>query len=126
MTRFDLAQYPMPLYDANLEAARGVPASALSLHEQLCTHDGMFIVSPEYNPSMLSLLVNMLAWVSRVTVDGPSAAAFGRPVLAIDSPKALSLADLRNTVAAPFYRRALRSAFAALRSAVPNPSVNRS
>jgi len=85
VTRLDLADHPLPLYDANLEGAEGVPAGGQVLHELFRTHHGVFIASPEYNANIPPLLVNVLAWVSRVSDHGGMAAAFGRPVFALGS-----------------------------------------
>lgn len=83
VSSLDLRDYPLPLYDGDLEAASGVPEAAQRLHEQLRTSDGVFIASPEYNANVTPLLLNMIAWVSRVSDHGGMAAAFGRPVYAI-------------------------------------------
>jgi NAD(P)H-dependent FMN reductase len=100
----DLADYPLPLYNGDDEARSGLPAPALALHAAFRTSHGVFIASPEYNAGLTPLLVNTLAWVSRVSTDGGMAAAFGRPVFAIGgaSPGALGgyrgLMALRNSL----------------------------
>ena len=83
VSSLDLRDYPLPLYDGDLEATSGVPEAAQRLHERLRTSDGVFIASPEYNANVTPLLLNMVAWVSRVSDHGGMAAAFGRPVYAI-------------------------------------------
>jgi len=45
----DLAEYPMPLYNGDLEDLEGVPANAMALAELIRRADGLFIASPEYN-----------------------------------------------------------------------------
>ena len=64
-TLIDLADYPMPLYDGDLEAREGVPASARSLKDLFIAHQGLLIVSPENNASVSALLKNTLDWISR-------------------------------------------------------------
>ncbi len=64
--QIDLADYPMDLYDADAEAARGQPQAARDLHDRLQGHDGLIIVSPEYNGGPPPLLKNALDWVSRI------------------------------------------------------------
>lgn len=66
VTHISLADYPLPLYDADLEAGSGVPDNAVKLKRQFTVHAGIFIVSPEYNASVTPLLKNTLDWVSRV------------------------------------------------------------
>ena len=62
----DLADYRMPLYDGDYEAAEGVPASALALGEQVASADGLMIASPEYNGSHPALLKNTIDWLTRI------------------------------------------------------------
>jgi chromate reductase, NAD(P)H dehydrogenase (quinone) len=64
-TLIDLADYPMPLYDGDLEARDGVPASARKLKDLFIAHRGLLIVSPENNASVSALLKNTLDWISR-------------------------------------------------------------
>lgn len=64
-TLVDLADYPMPLYDGDLEAREGVPASARKLKDLFIAHQGLLIVSPENNASVSALLKNTLDWISR-------------------------------------------------------------
>lgn len=85
VTQLELRDHPLPIYEADMEASGGIPAAALAIHQQLCTHEGVFIASPEYNANASPLLLNVLAWVSRVTEHGGMSAAFGRGVYAIAS-----------------------------------------
>lgn len=85
VTQLDLSDYPLPMYDADLEAEAGIPKAATALHEQLRGHHGVVIASPEYNANASPLLLNILAWVSRVTDHGGMASAFGKPVYALCS-----------------------------------------
>jgi NAD(P)H-dependent FMN reductase len=66
VTRLSLLDYPMPLYDGDLEARSGQPEAAISLKRMMQNHQGIFIASPEYNASITPLLKNSLDWVSRV------------------------------------------------------------
>jgi NAD(P)H-dependent FMN reductase len=65
-THVSLRDFPMPLYDGDLEAAEGQPASAVALAEAMARHHGVFIAAPEYNASITPLLKNTIDWVSRV------------------------------------------------------------
>lgn len=86
VTRVSLIDYPLPLYDADLEARSGPPASALRLKQMIMAHHGVFIASPEYAASVTPLLKNAIDWVSRVRERGdPLFAAFKGRVFAIAS-----------------------------------------
>ena len=82
----DLGDYPMPLYDGDLEAKDGVPENARKLMALMQAHDGIFIASPEYNASFAPLLKNTLDWVSRMKDDaGVSGQVFKTRVFALGS-----------------------------------------
>lgn len=67
----------VPLYDADLEAAEGLPASVRRLQHQLAEADGLLLVTPEYNNGIPGVFKNALDWMSR----GPGLAMFvGKPV----------------------------------------------
>ena len=61
----DLADYPMPIYHGDEEAAKGLPDNAIKLKELFVASQGIFIASPEYNSGMTPLLCNALNWISR-------------------------------------------------------------
>ncbi len=60
-----LEDYPMPIYDGDLEARDGAPENAKKLRRMLLAHRGVFIATPEYNASLPPLLKNTLDWISR-------------------------------------------------------------
>jgi NAD(P)H-dependent FMN reductase len=64
-TLADLREFPMPIYDGDLEAGEGLPPAARLLKELARRHDGFAIASPEYNGSFPALLKNALDWISR-------------------------------------------------------------
>jgi len=66
----DLKDYPMPLYNGDLEAKDGPPEKARAFKALLGEYQGVFIASPEYNSSITPLLKNTLDWVSRVGAKG--------------------------------------------------------
>lgn len=65
-----LEDYPLPLFDVDLEMERGVPENAVKLARLFAAHDAVFIASPELNSSIPPLLKNALDWVARVRSDG--------------------------------------------------------
>ena len=60
-----LRDYPMPLYDGDLEAEQGLPDNARRLRDLMIEHQGLIVVSPEYNSFITPLLKNTLDWISR-------------------------------------------------------------
>jgi len=66
VTRISLADYPLPIYDGDLQAKSGVPKHAVNLKRMLSAHHGVLIVTPEYNSSVPALVKNTIDWVSRV------------------------------------------------------------
>ncbi|UCH83632.1 MAG: NAD(P)H-dependent oxidoreductase [Candidatus Latescibacterota bacterium] len=105
VTLVDLRGFPMPLYDADLEAADGIPASALEFKKLMASNDGFLIASPEYNGFFPPLLKNVIDWASRRVDDEPAYNGFEGKVAAImaASPGALgglrALAHLRTLLA---------------------------
>lgn len=65
VTLIDLADYPLPLYNGDLEDKDGLPDNALRLKALFKDHDALLISSPEYNSSLPPLLKNTIDWVSR-------------------------------------------------------------
>ena len=66
VTRISLADFSLPIYDGDLQTRSGVPRNAVNLKRMIGAHDGVLIVSPEYNASVPPLLKNAIDWVSRV------------------------------------------------------------
>ncbi|MBZ0328935.1 NAD(P)H-dependent oxidoreductase [Halomonas sp. ANAO-440] len=64
-TFIDLRDYPMPLYQGDLEAEHGLPENALALRKLLAEHRGLLIASPEYNGFITPLMKNTIDWISR-------------------------------------------------------------
>lgn len=61
----DLKDYPMPVYDGDIEAASGIPKETSALAKKIQAADALVISSPEYNGSISSPLKNTVDWVSR-------------------------------------------------------------
>ena len=66
VTRLSLGDFPLPIYDGDLESKSGVPKNAVNLKRMIGSHDGVLLVTPEYNSSLPALLKNAVDWVSRV------------------------------------------------------------
>ena len=67
VTLIRLRDFPMPLYDQDLEDAKGMPENAAKLKALFAEHDGLLIASPEYNSGITAALKNAIDWVSRAT-----------------------------------------------------------
>jgi chromate reductase, NAD(P)H dehydrogenase (quinone) len=66
VTRISLADFPLPIYDGDLQSKSGVPKSAVNLKRMIGAHHGVLIVTPEYNASVPPLVKNTIDWISRV------------------------------------------------------------
>src|ERR1700710_2066484 len=66
VTRISLGDFPLPIYDGDLQTKSGVPKNAINLKRLIGVHHGVLIVTPEYNSSFPPLLKNAIDWVSRV------------------------------------------------------------
>ena len=66
----ELADYPLPLYNADLQHSEGIPENARKLKAVFGAHQGIFIAAPEYNASITPLLKNTLDWMSRIKDEG--------------------------------------------------------
>lgn len=65
VTLLDLRDFPLPLYDGDLEVASGLPEKAIELKAIFASHQGLLIAAPEYNGSLPAVLKNTIDWVSR-------------------------------------------------------------
>lgn len=65
VTVIHLSDYPMPFYDADLEAEQGLPKHAQRLRHLMIESDAILIASPEYNQSVSGVLKNAIDWASR-------------------------------------------------------------
>jgi NAD(P)H-dependent FMN reductase len=66
VSRISLGDFPLPIYDGDLQTRSGVPRNALNLKRMMSAHHGVLIVTPEYNSSVPPLVKNTIDWVSRV------------------------------------------------------------
>lgn len=97
VTIIDLKDYPLPLFDQDLEA-EGLPDNVLLLKQLFKDHQGLIIASPEYNSSVTPLLKNTLDWVSRPAPNESTLAAFQGKVASLVSASPGGLGGLRGLV----------------------------
>jgi chromate reductase, NAD(P)H dehydrogenase (quinone) len=100
VTFISLLDYPLPIFHADLEAEQGAPHNALQLKRLFGAHQGIFIVSPEYNASITPLLKNTLDWVSRVReAQEPPLAAYRHRVFAVGAASNGTYGGYRSLIA---------------------------
>ncbi len=95
VTLIDLADYPAPVYDGDLEVGEGLPQTMRDLKTLIASHDGMIIVTPEYNGFVPPVLVNALDWASRPEGNEASSAVFAGKMVAIAAASPGGLGGVR-------------------------------
>ncbi|MFQ3787196.1 NADPH-dependent FMN reductase [Halomonas sp. A29] len=95
-TFIDLRDYPLPLYDGDLESREGLPASARSLQNLLAEHQGLLLASPEYNGFITPLMKNTLDWMSRSDGERSGLALFADRVAAVVSASPGAFGGMRS------------------------------
>ncbi|MHC5114814.1 MAG: NADPH-dependent FMN reductase [Planctomycetota bacterium] len=98
VTHLDLRDYPLPVFDQDLEAAEGLPDHARTLKDLFRAHDGLLISSPEYNGSVTAAFKNTIDWVSRPEPDRPPLDCFAGKVAGIMAASPGGLGGLRGLV----------------------------
>ena len=98
VTLIDLKDFPLPLFDQDLEAEQGMPENGKQLKRLFVDHEGLLIASPEYNSSITAVLKNAIDWVSRSAPDEPSLVAFRSKVATLMSASPGALGGLRGLV----------------------------
>ncbi len=98
VTLADLRDYPMPLYDGDLEEAAGPPKGAVAFKQLMLEHDGLLIASPEYNSSISAVLKNAIDWISRPVPEEPRLVAFQGKTAALMSAAAGMVGGLQGLV----------------------------
>lgn len=76
VTYIDLKEYPLPIYDGDLEKDLGMPENAKKLRKLFIDNQVIIIASPEYNRSISPMLKNLIDWVSRSETNGSSRDAY--------------------------------------------------
>jgi NAD(P)H-dependent FMN reductase len=82
-----LSDYPLPIYDGDLERETELPDNARALQQILGASDALLIASPEYNGGYSALLKNTLDWMSRPSKDGGAGQTHfaGKPVAVVSA-----------------------------------------
>lgn len=99
VTLVELADYPIPLMNEDLEAREGMPEKAREFKALMLENDGLLISSPEYNSSVTPLLKNALDWASRSeTPDEKVLSAYRDKTAVLMSASPGSLGGMRGLV----------------------------
>ena len=98
VTLIDLRDFPMPLYDGDLEEKEGVPPHGKRLKELMKSHQGFLLSCPEYNSSIPGVLKNAIDWASRKEGEEPDLVCFRGKTAALLSASPGALGRLRGLV----------------------------
>ena len=99
VTLIALRDFPLPVFDQDLEGAEGIPMAAKKLKQLFREHHGLLIASPEYNSSITAALKNAIDWDSRAeTDDEPPLVAFAGKTAALCAASPGALGGLRGLV----------------------------
>ncbi|MFL0800635.1 MAG: NAD(P)H-dependent oxidoreductase [Agarilytica sp.] len=93
-----LADYPMPLFDEDLESEQGMPEAAKAFKILLTEADGLLIASPEYNSAFSPLLKNAIDWASRPIQGEPPMGTYKNKSAAIMAASPGGLGGMRGLV----------------------------
>jgi chromate reductase, NAD(P)H dehydrogenase (quinone) len=97
VTLIDLRDYPLPVFDEDLER-QGFPENATKLKELFKSHQGLLIAAPEYNSSITAVLKNTIDWVSRPVPNEAPLAGFAGKAAVIMAASPGQLGGLRGLV----------------------------
>jgi chromate reductase, NAD(P)H dehydrogenase (quinone) len=98
VTVIDLRDFPMPIYDGDLEQKEGLPSNARKLKDIMLAHQGFLISSPEYNSSISAVFKNTIDWTSRQSEGEIPLACFKNKIAGIMSASPGALGGLRGLV----------------------------
>jgi NAD(P)H-dependent FMN reductase len=98
VTLIDLRDFPLPIFDGDLEARDGLPANGRKLKDLFLAHHGLLISAPEYNSSITAVLKNVIDWVSRPVAGEAPLACFDGKAACLMSASPGALGGLRGLV----------------------------
>jgi chromate reductase len=98
VTLIDLRDFPLPIFDGDLEARDGLPANGRKLKDLFLAHHGLLISAPEYNSSITAVLKNTIDWVSRPVPGEAPLACFDGKAACLMSASPGALGGLRGLV----------------------------
>jgi chromate reductase, NAD(P)H dehydrogenase (quinone) len=99
VTIIDLRDYPLPVFDEDLEAREGLHPNGRKLKDLFLAHQGLLLSCPEYNSSISAVWKNAIDWVSRPVPGQPPLECFIGKAATIMSASPGALGGLRGLVA---------------------------
>jgi NAD(P)H-dependent FMN reductase len=100
VTLIDPKDFPLPIYDGDVEVADGLPANARKLKDLFIAHHGIIVACPEYNAGMTAVLKNVIDWVSRQHGDESGTVPYEGKVVGLCSAAGGQFAGIRSMEAA--------------------------
>lgn len=98
VTEIALRDYPLPIFDEDLEKSDGLPPTGRKLKDLFLAHQGLLLACPEYNSSITAVLKNTIDWVSRPEPGHPPLNCFAGKVALLLSASPGALGGLRGLV----------------------------
>ena len=98
VTYIDFLDYPMPLFNQDLEKQEGLPEKVVEFKRLLREHQGFLISCPEYNGSITPLLKNAIDWASRPELNEKPLSCFKGKVAALLATSPGGLGGIRGLV----------------------------
>lgn len=95
VTTVDLREYPLPIYDADFQAAHGFPEAVKKLKAMFARADGFLFACPEYNSSVTAVWKNTIDWISRRDPPEPAFVALAGKVAGLMSAAPGKLGGIR-------------------------------
>jgi len=100
VAQLNLRELDLPIYDGDLEAEGGAPASVHRFRAHLAENAALLIATPEYNGGYSPLLKNALDWASRpAEADATGLAPFAGKTAALISASPGAMGGLRSQIA---------------------------
>lgn len=65
VTDLDLNDFPMPIFNQDIEDAGDTPEAAKALADGFRSNDIVLLIAPEYNGGITPLVANLISWTSR-------------------------------------------------------------
>lgn len=95
VTVIHLREFPLPVYDGDLETESGLPENARTIKKLMKAHQGFLIASPENNSTLSAALKNVIDWASRPDGDETPLACFKDKTAVIMAASPGALGGLR-------------------------------